>query len=172
MERHPYFLPMRLFYTPFFLFSLAAIAISLVIACTWHIATPHKKNFLIKNNTIKTSPTPIIYPFLCHGTYEFIISVGTTDKPKLITEGNLEPCDPEPGDAQILEVFSIPEAQDLAATIMTDTKQRKIPFVQDQKKKNVWQASWTLNDTYFYTYTIIVHGKVRDDKQDVIIMFR
>jgi len=120
-----------------------------------------------------TSPTltPTPRPLLSKGLYKFSVS---TEEGKLgiVLKGNLNPVDPPYGGKQDLEVTTPDGAENMSVTVITDTKKNTVSMTKDPAKPNVWTASWTMDDTYSYVYTVEVNGVVGGKSDSLPIHFR
>lgn len=117
------------------------------------------------------SPQSHNHPFLCSGVYDFTVSA-SDGMQSLVTEGTLSPCDPQMDTLQTFRVLAHPNAENVEAHIITDTKDIRIPFVKNPKKPTEWRAVWMNSDTYNHTYTIIIKGRMGNDEKEIPITFR
>lgn len=117
------------------------------------------------------TPTPTPAPLNSKGIYEFTVSTGGGKK-GLITRGKLNPVDPPAGGKQEFDVTASKGAENLKVILKTDTKEKTIPLTKDAAKPDVWRGSWTMDDTYFYVYTVNVNGSLDGKEVNFPITFR
>ena len=112
--------------------------------------------------TLTAKPTPIPTPTptptkLFHGKDTYNISGGAPDDPHF-PEVTIDPLDPAVGAQQ---AFTVKITSKYAVTtawlsIRTDTKTTKLPLALSSGtgENGVWQASWTVPESYLYNYQI------------------
>lgn len=108
--------------------------------------------------SIKSAPTPTPTPTkLLHGKETYHVSGGPPDAPQL-SAVTIDPLDPAVGTVQAISVNMASKypVKTAFVTIRTDTKSTKIPLTLTSgiNTNGTWQASWTVPETYLYTYLI------------------
>ncbi len=106
----------------------------------------------------KTQPTPTPTPTkLFHGKDTYNISGGAPDDPHF-PQVTIDPLDPNVGDTQAFTVdinskYPVTKAY---LSIRTDTKTTQVPLTlaSGDTTKGVWQATWTVPESFMYNYLI------------------
>ncbi len=111
---------------------------------------------------IPPTPTPTALP-LPHGKQSFSISQGSAITGPKFVRFIIDPMDPSVGTKQMLEVETKDSVavQKVVASVKTDNK--TYPDVELKKVgsnggDDVWQGTWTINDTILHTYVINVRA--------------
>ncbi len=109
---------------------------------------------------IPPTPTPTALP-LPHGKQSFSISQGSAITGPKFVRFIIDPMDPSVGAKQMLEVETKDTApvQKVVASVKTDNK--TYPDVELKKvgtngANDVWQGTWTIDDTILHTYVVNV----------------
>jgi hypothetical protein len=107
--------------------------------------------------TVTPSPRPIP-----HGKRTFVVSVASNVKGPRIGKGTIDPYDPALNGEQTLtiEVNDTVPVQEVVAVLKTDNETMEYamqPGTPGQMKGN-WTGTWTVNDTYLYTYSLSVRA--------------
>lgn len=121
---------------------------------------------------VSVRPTPTSVPKkIPHGKIPFTASTSWPG-PKF-TGGFFDPYDPAMGSSMTIaiDMADTQPVQQVWATVKTDNKTSgKIPFkrVSGTDMDGQWQGTWTVNDTYDYTYMITIeadsaNGHTRDE---------
>lgn len=110
--------------------------------------------------TITPTPTPL--PFTHKGKMEFTISTnGTVAGPKF-KECMVDPLDPHTVKDQRFSITIHNERPVISAlaTWITDHGTRSVPLslISGTATNGVWSATWTVDDTAWYTYQIVVRA--------------
>lgn len=127
--------------------------------------------FLRFRQTHNSRPLAYKRPFLCGGTYSFVVAA-SDDTKGLIHEGVLSPCDPPLHGLQTLTLTTHPDIETLEATIITDTQTTPIVLIKNPENNTQWRAMWTNGDTYNNTYTIHIKGRMDGKETEIPITFR
>ncbi|MFA6081343.1 MAG: hypothetical protein WC741_02960 [Patescibacteria group bacterium] len=102
--------------------------------------------------TPTNTPTPKPIP---HGKVEFGVSVGKGTKGPIMSQGSIDPYDPEHGAVQTLTIEVSEPVEKVVAILATDNK-----VSQEYKLKKVkgttWKGSWRVNDSYLYNYILTI----------------
>lgn len=120
----------------------------------------------------KGTPKP-----LASGKQTYLISGSKINAPK-VAEVVIDPIDPAPGAnqkvlAQVLSLSGEPVTE-VTVTMITDNKKTSYPLKLSSGTNldGVWEASWSLSDTYLYLYQLAVKAKNAKDEWEVTITFR
>jgi len=121
--------------------------------------------------TPSPTPTPTPIPLNCKGEYKF--SVSSKGEGGFVQKGFLSPCDPKRGAEQKLQITANSDAvTEIQAELQTDGKKQSIPLTKHASQKNVWECSWVMDDTYDYTYAVIIKGKIGEKEVKLPMMLR
>ncbi len=120
------------------------------------------------------TPTPTPRP-IPHGKWGF--GVSTSQRGPQLGRGYLDPYDPAYGAKQIITLYASDDkaVQSVRATIKTDTKvHQPIEFtrINGSDLGGEWQGSWTVDDTYLYTYSMVFEAQSQNGKTQVESTFR
>lgn len=122
-------------------------------------------------------PTPTPTPTkLFHGKDTYAISRGSQATGPNITKVTLDPLDPAVGAKQIFTVqitHSYPVTTAFIS-VRTDTQTTKLPLalISGTAQDGMWQASWTVPETYLYTYIVTPSARSAYDQASVTITIR
>lgn len=113
-----------------------------------------------EETTIKPTPTHIPTPRpIPHGPLGFTVGQSDRTVPQ-ISRGTVDPYYPEKGSTQsmTIQVNHTQPVTAVVATVKTDNGvSQPYPFtlVDGTSIKGTWKGSWTINDSYLYTYAVI-----------------
>ncbi len=119
--------------------------------------------------TPKPSPRPIP-----SGKKTFSVSSGKKTGPQF-QGGAIDPYDPTMKGTQTISVTIVSTKPVTTATLtmQTDTKTKKVPMeiVSGTSTNGVWEGTWTVDDSYLYTYvaTITVTDGTESNKIDLTL---
>jgi len=104
-------------------------------------------------------PTPTPTPTkLFHGKDTYYISGGAPDDPHF-QQVDVDPLDPEVGANQkfTVKISSKYPVTTAYLTVHTDTHSTKVPLnlISGTREEGIWEGSWTIAETYLYTYLIV-----------------
>lgn len=118
-----------------------------------------------KQPSPKPSPTPSPSPLpspkpIPHGKIGFTVSQSDKTKPQL-NQGSLNPYDPTQGSLQTVTISAKDEQPitQVTAVLKTDnTVSQPVSFklIDGSATDGTWQGSWTVADTYLYTYNLVL----------------
>lgn len=105
------------------------------------------------------APTPRPLP---HGKRSFVVSLPSNVKGPRIGKGTIDPYDPALNGQQslIIEVNDTVPVNAVVAILKTDNKTVEhalVPTTPGQMKGN-WTGTWTMDDSYDYTYVLSVRA--------------
>lgn len=130
----------------------------------------------LETQTPSPSPTPTTPRPIPHGKTDFSVSQADKTKPQF-GRGNIDPYDPSQGSKQTVTI-SVKDEQPITqvtAILKTDnTVSQPYPFqlISGSATDGQWQGSWTVNDTYFYTYNLILEATSSRGQSTVEITLR
>ncbi len=138
------------------------------------LSIPKSKNPLSINTNIPPTPTQAPRP-IPSGKQTFSVSNGKKIGPQFQT-GAIDPYDPTKGNQQTISV-SISSTQPVATatlTMQTDTRSKEIPMqlTSGTTNKGIWAATWTVDDTYLYTYNAIIFATDGQETNAITITLR
>lgn len=123
-------------------------------------------------NTFIPTPEPIRIP---SGRVGFTVSGGKPDAPQF-GRGYVDPYDPEEGQTQSFEisVSSQSPVTSVKAVIETDNQEQtiKMTLIEGANTQGVWKGSWTVNDSYLYTYNLALEADNEQGTQQTTITLR
>jgi hypothetical protein len=108
------------------------------------------------SKTARVTPTPTPSPRpIPSGKKTFSVSSGKKTGPQFAS-GAIDPYDPKIGSTQTISVTIVSSKPVTSGTLtmQTDTKTKKVPLsmVSGTPINGVWAGTWTVDDTYLYTY--------------------
>lgn len=112
--------------------------------------------------SLTPTPTPTPKP-IPHGKIDFSIGFGDKSIPQL-GAGSIDPYDPQKGSTQTVTVH-VKHSQPITkvtAVLKTDNLvSQPVAFrlVSGTVTDGDWQGSWQVNDTYLYTYNLLLHAE-------------
>jgi hypothetical protein len=146
------------------------IALNIVVY-RFGISSGQKQSASEKKLAAILTPTPTPLPLICKGTYEF--SVTSKGSGGFVQKGLLSPCDPKHGAEQKLQIMLNGNVvTDLQAELKTDGKKRSIPLKKLSSQNNTWECSWVMDDSYDYTYALVIKGMSGGKEVALPMMFR
>lgn len=112
--------------------------------------------------SVTPSPTPSVTPTpqpplrkIPHGNVTFTVSGGNQGGPAL-SRGSINPYDPDFGVTQKIQVYADSSQSDQSMQITVKTDHGIVTFPMSiattSGTKNIWEGSWTVADSYLYTY--------------------
>lgn len=106
------------------------------------------------------SPLPTPKP-LPTGSQTYNISHGESVVGPKPTKATINPLDPKIGDTQTLtiQVSHDKPVTKASITLLTDNAKQELPLqlISGTTSEGVWQASWTMEDSYDYSYQTDFH---------------
>jgi hypothetical protein len=115
---------------------------------------------------ITRTPRPIP-----HGKVEFSVSVGKGSTGPQMSQGFIDPYDPEFGGVQNLVIEVAEPVEKVTAILVTDNKTS--PEYQLKKVKDTtWLASWKVRDSYLYKYVLTIKATGPNGSSKVDITLR
>lgn len=104
------------------------------------------------------------------GKQTFSVSMGKKSGPKIRT-GTIDPYDPKKGSKQTISVMvqSKNPITITKITMQTDTKSKEVAMqlTSGTVTDGIWEGTWTVDDTYLYTYNAIIEAS--DGKESNVI---
>ncbi len=129
-------------------------------------------------NARKVVPTPTATPTprpIPHGKIGFGVGGSVPEAPKF-GRGFLNPYDPAKGTSQVvsIEMTDTVDIESITGVMKTDHEQYQLTFslVEGTKQKGRWEATWTVTDSYLYTYELNLRAKNAKTSDNVDIMLR
>lgn len=118
------------------------------------------------------TPTPRAIPSGKHG-----FSISTSQNGPQFSRGFLDPYDPAIGTKQVitLQLTDTKPIQKAWITIQTDHKTSKPIYFQKtdgSEQSGEWQATWTVDDSYLYTYAMTFFAQSANGVSSVPALFR
>lgn len=111
---------------------------------------------------IMPTPTPLPKPLTSRGMYEYAVSGGSDREPAFV-KGVFGPVDAANGQRQTLDVWikSRGTASSVTAVLKIDHSEKKLTLTKSEETdgQSKWSASWTLDDTHDYVYTVEMTAK-------------
>lgn len=110
---------------------------------------------------ISPSPTPKPSPRpIPHGKISFTVGSANKSIPQL-GAGSIDPYDPQNGGTQTVTVSAKDEQPitQVTAVLKTDnavSQPVSFKLVEGSATSGTWQGSWTVTDTYLYTYNLVL----------------
>jgi hypothetical protein len=126
---------------------------------------------------VTTNPGPTATPEpkpIPHGKTDFFVSVGSNVKGPRMGKGTVDPYDPQNGTKQTvtIEANDTTPVQSVVLVVKTDHKtSAEIPLEQVAGTKN-WRGSWTVDDTYLYTYQLTIKATSASGTSSVDVLLR
>mgnify|MGYP001558152017 CR=1 FL=1 len=120
----------------------------------------------------KGTPKP-----LATGRQTYLISGSKKGAPK-ISEATIDPIDPKEGASQTFSVKALAlEAgpiADVSVTMITDNEKKTYPLksISGTNLDGTWQGTWSLKDSYLYTYQAAIKAKSATSEWEVTLTFR
>ena len=112
---------------------------------------------------------------LHHGKKSFSVSGGRKDAP-LFSKGIIDPYDPQQGKEQVIEINikSSPGVKSASLTMVTDNKKTgmAMKLIEGTEENGRWQAKWKVDDSYLYTYKMIIKASNGEQSQEIAITLR
>lgn len=107
--------------------------------------------------TLASTPKP-----LPQGNVPFYISSTGKEGP-VLKKGFLDPYDPKPGEEQKMQLSVVKTSQPtqrISVTMMTDKDEQQFQFkkVEETEEYEIWESTWTVNDTHELRYIAILEG--------------
>jgi len=106
-------------------------------------------------------PSPLLSPKpIPHGKIGFSVSQADKTKPQF-SQGEIDPYDPPKGGRQSVTI-SVRDEQpvsQVSAVLKTDnavSQPVSFKLISGSDTDGTWQGSWTLTDTYLYTYNLVL----------------
>lgn len=124
-----------------------------------HVSTPPPS---IPSPSISPTPPPTPKP-IPSGKIDFTIGFGDKTIPQM-GKGWIDPYDPPKGGTQTVNVhviYSQPVTK-VTAILKTDNSISKpylLKLVEGSPTDGNWQGSWQINDTYLYTYNLVLQAE-------------
>ena len=163
--------------TPFFiLIGLIVFIILKYFYSSVFLHSPRSSLFLKQvplTSSVPLSPTPRPIP---HGKIGFTVSQSDKTKPQF-GKGFIDPYDPAKDQLQIVTIGVKDEqpVTQVTAIIKTD-KQISTPLplklIGGSDIDGIWQGSWLLDDTYLYTYNLVLTADSTRGQSSVEITLR
>jgi len=123
-------------------------------------------------NTPTPTPTPTK---IGSGRKVLSISGGAQNEPKL-TQAVIDPLDPAKGQKQSVEISASHTApiDRVTVKLITDNKSQTYPLKLESgiTQNGVWTGSWTMDDTYLYTYIFEITAASGSDQAVAPIVVR
>jgi hypothetical protein len=157
-----------------------ALAVALWIFLTKQTVTTREELQIIQSKptpavTLKIPPAPSPRP-IPHGKIGF--SVGQADKTgPQFGRGDIDPYDPPQGSKQTVTI-SVKDEQPIiqvTAILKTDntiSQPYSFQLISGSVTDGQWQGSWTIDDTYLYTYNLVLEATSSRGQSTVEITFR
>lgn len=121
-----------------------------------------------KKITPTNAPSPKLIP---HGKVEFGVSTGKGSKGPQMSQGSIDPYDPELGATQTLVIEVAEPVEKVTAILVTDNKTS--PEYQLKKVKGTtWVGSWKVDDSYLYKYVLTIKATGPNGTSKVDITLR
>jgi len=136
----------------------------------------NKTDQSLETQTPSPSPTSTPPRPIPHGKTGFSVSQADKIKPQF-GRGSIDPYDP-PQDSKQTVTISIKDEQPItqvAAIFKTDntvSQPFSLQLISGTETDGQWQGSWTINDTYFYTYNLILEATSSRGQSTVEITLR
>lgn len=108
------------------------------------------------------------------GKTDFFVSVGNNVKGPRMGKGTIDPYDPGVGAPQTMtiEVSDTVPVEKVVATLKTDNKtSAEFALAPVPGTKN-WRGSWTVDDTYLYTYQLTIKATSASGTSSVDVLLR
>lgn len=102
------------------------------------------------NPIITRTPRPIP-----HGKVEFSVSVGKNSVGPRMSQGFIDPYDPELGTIQTLVIEVAEPVEKVTATLITDNKTSQ-EYQLKKVKGTTWMGRWKMKDSYLYKYVLTI----------------
>ena len=131
-----------------------------------------------QNTSIITSPSSFPAPprAIPHGKIGFTVSQSDKTKPQF-GKGFIDPYDPAKGQSQIVTI-GVKDEQPITqvtAVLKTDnavSQPVSFKLINGPDIDGIWQGSWLLDDTYLYTYNLVLTAVSARGKSSVEITLR
>lgn len=112
--------------------------------------------------SLLTTPTSVPKPLGSHGKTTFTIGGGNITEPQF-SQGYLDPYDPKQNGKQTVSImvsYTQPVTR-VQATLKTDHKAKIYPLtlVSGTPTNGRWEGTWTVSDSYFYTYNMDIQAE-------------
>ncbi len=117
--------------------------------------------------------TPLPKP-IPKGKTDFFVSVGNNVKGPRMGKGTIDPYDPGVGAQQTMtiEVNDTVPVEKVVAILKTDTKtSAELSLTPVPGTKN-WKGSWTMEDSYLYTYQLTIKATSASGTSSVDVLLR
>lgn len=122
--------------------------------------------------TPKPTPTPRPIP---SGKKTFSVSSGKKTGPQFRT-GFIDPYDPKSGTGQTISISLVGSKPVTTAklTMQTDTKSKEVvmSLTSGTASEGVWEGTWTVDDTYLYTYNATIAASDGQETNTITITLR
>lgn len=122
------------------------------------------------------TPTPIPTPKpIPTGKKTFSVMSGKKTGPQFRT-GAIDPYDPKKGSLQTISVslVSIKPLTTVKLTMQTDTKSKEVvmSLTSGTATEGTWSGTWTVDDTYLYTYNATIAASDGQETNSITITLR
>lgn len=121
-----------------------------------------------KKITPTSAPSPKPIP---HGKVEFTVSTGKNSKGPQMSQGFIDPYDPELGAIQTLVIEVAEPVEKVTAILVTDNK-TSAEYQLKKVKGTTWAGSWKINDSYLYKYVLTIKATGPNGTSKVDITLR
>lgn len=109
------------------------------------------------------------------GKQTFSVSTGKKSGPK-IRNGTIDPYDPLSGRTQTISVTVASKSPVLTVkfTMQTDTKSKEVAMqlTSGTVTDGIWEGTWTVDDTYLYTYNAIIEASDGKESNAITLTLR
>lgn len=125
----------------------------------------------------RQAPTPTPTPTaLMQGKETYSISQASDNAGPKITKAEIDPLDPKVGGKQTITIHSNFTKPVTAVTVSIKTDNKTFPLtltrVSGTDTNGQWQTSWTVEDTFLYTYIMTITAQSGDASSKVDLAIR
>jgi len=138
--------------------------------------TPLPTPWITPTPILTITPTPAPIPrAIPHGNVIFTISGGNQRGPQ-VSRGSIDPYDPEYGATQKIQIYTDINQSNQSMRVMmnTDNGSVTVPLSLTATTSyfNIWEGTWTVTDSYLFTYKATVEATSENGTTIVPIFLR